>query len=108
MLSIFFFVIAGAILHGTRPTQVCPLYCLDVGYMTCPSSGHQRLPGKCNWYLFSALIIKYKDRKMMLILRISKYLKFLKNNSLDNAYEMHSFLGLEIFEIDIINLMTFR
>ncbi|KAL4196819.1 hypothetical protein AMTRI_Chr04g248120 [Amborella trichopoda] len=50
MLSIFFFIMAGTILQGTMPTQggACPLYCLDVGYMTCPSSGLQRLPGKCN------------------------------------------------------------
>ncbi|PKA53132.1 hypothetical protein AXF42_Ash009862 [Apostasia shenzhenica] len=26
----------------------CPLYCLDVKYMTCTSSGGERLPGRCN------------------------------------------------------------
>ncbi|KAG8633423.1 hypothetical protein MANES_18G104000v8 [Manihot esculenta] len=27
---------------------VCPLYCLDVDYMTCPSSGEEKLSPSCN------------------------------------------------------------
>ncbi|KAG8633421.1 hypothetical protein MANES_18G103800v8 [Manihot esculenta] len=26
----------------------CPLYCLDVDYMTCPSSGEEKLSPSCN------------------------------------------------------------
>ncbi|CAO2203031.1 unnamed protein product [Urochloa humidicola] len=26
----------------------CPLYCLDVAYVTCPSSGAEKLPARCN------------------------------------------------------------
>ncbi|CAL4957486.1 unnamed protein product [Urochloa decumbens] len=32
---------------GTQAV-VCPLYCLQVDYMTCPSSGSQKLPARCN------------------------------------------------------------
>ncbi|KAL4196818.1 hypothetical protein AMTRI_Chr04g248110 [Amborella trichopoda] len=36
----------GTILQGTMRTQVGagPLYCFDVGYITCPSLGDQNLP----------------------------------------------------------------
>ncbi|KAI5020742.1 hypothetical protein ZWY2020_045630 [Hordeum vulgare] len=26
----------------------CPQYCLEVAYVTCPSSGQQKLPARCN------------------------------------------------------------
>jgi hypothetical protein len=26
----------------------CPQYCLDVAYVTCPSSGAEKLPARCN------------------------------------------------------------
>ncbi|CAL4977153.1 unnamed protein product [Urochloa decumbens] len=32
---------------GTQAV-VCPLYCLQVDYVTCPSSGSQKLPARCN------------------------------------------------------------
>ncbi|KAI4320201.1 hypothetical protein MLD38_033707 [Melastoma candidum] len=28
--------------------KACPQYCLDVSYMTCPSSGDQQLSPRCN------------------------------------------------------------
>ncbi|OWM85089.1 proteinase inhibitor PSI-1.2 [Punica granatum] len=28
--------------------KACPQYCLDVEYMTCPSTGEQQLSPKCN------------------------------------------------------------
>ncbi|CAO2836021.1 unnamed protein product [Amaranthus hypochondriacus] len=49
--SIVFFIIMGMIMmQGAKRWGVegCPLYCLDVAYMTCPSSGSQQLEGSCN------------------------------------------------------------
>ncbi|EFH63669.1 serine-type endopeptidase inhibitor [Arabidopsis lyrata subsp. lyrata] len=48
-------IVAGAILGGvipgvttTKTAIACPLYCLQVEYMTCRSSGEEKLPPKCN------------------------------------------------------------
>ncbi|GMY29442.1 proteinase inhibitor PSI-1.2 [Fagus crenata] len=45
-------VLYGAILLGMNPEEMsakaCPLYCLDVEYMTCQSSGEKKLNPKCN------------------------------------------------------------
>ncbi|KAK9095877.1 hypothetical protein Sjap_021374 [Stephania japonica] len=35
--------------QGSRvAVQACPQFCLDVSYMTCPSSGAKHLPPRCN------------------------------------------------------------
>ncbi|KAL1215256.1 hypothetical protein V5N11_017020 [Cardamine amara subsp. amara] len=48
-------IIAGAILgrvipgdSTTKIVKACPLYCLQVEYMTCISSGDEKLPPRCN------------------------------------------------------------
>ncbi|KAJ0232010.1 hypothetical protein HA466_0294840 [Hirschfeldia incana] len=48
-------MIIGGILAGVIPgvttiktVFACPLYCLQVQYMTCPSSGDEKLPPRCN------------------------------------------------------------
>ncbi|KAE8056140.1 hypothetical protein FH972_012934 [Carpinus fangiana] len=47
-------LIYGAILLGIIPektrsvVKACPLYCLDVEYMTCQSSGEEKLNPRCN------------------------------------------------------------
>ncbi|XP_019084969.1 PREDICTED: uncharacterized protein LOC104712786 [Camelina sativa] len=45
-------IIVGAILGGvipeTKTVIACPLYCLQVEYMTCSSSGDEKLPPRCN------------------------------------------------------------
>ncbi|KAJ8769859.1 hypothetical protein K2173_008941 [Erythroxylum novogranatense] len=33
---------------GVVAAKACPLYCLEVDYMTCQSSGYQKLPPRCN------------------------------------------------------------
>ncbi|KAH7672016.1 Proteinase inhibitor I20 protein [Dioscorea alata] len=33
---------------GCMGVTACPQYCLEVAYMTCTSSGSQKLTGKCN------------------------------------------------------------
>ncbi|OEL14265.1 hypothetical protein BAE44_0024717 [Dichanthelium oligosanthes] len=43
----------GVVLLGQEQTMgteavVCPLYCLQVDYVTCPSSGSEKLPARCN------------------------------------------------------------
>lgn len=35
-------------LQDTKAAIACPLYCLDVDYMTCPSSGDEKLTPSCN------------------------------------------------------------
>ncbi|CAL4957485.1 unnamed protein product [Urochloa decumbens] len=34
--------------QGRMEAAACPLYCLDVDYVTCPSSGAEKLPARCN------------------------------------------------------------
>ncbi|XP_062207131.1 uncharacterized protein LOC133908920 [Phragmites australis] len=34
--------------HKGMEAVACPLYCLDVDYVTCPSSGSQKLQARCN------------------------------------------------------------
>ncbi|KAB1213712.1 hypothetical protein CJ030_MR5G004855 [Morella rubra] len=45
-------LVYGAILLGNNPekisARVCPRFCLDVEYMTCPSSGDKKLDSRCN------------------------------------------------------------
>ncbi|KAF3969437.1 hypothetical protein ACB098_01G122000 [Castanea mollissima] len=46
-------VLYGAILLSMNPVDIisakaCPLYCLQVEYMTCPSSGENKLNPRCN------------------------------------------------------------
>ncbi|XP_073099027.1 uncharacterized protein [Elaeis guineensis] len=33
---------------STGGVMACPLYCLDVKYVTCTSSGDKKLPATCN------------------------------------------------------------
>ncbi|XP_056164773.1 proteinase inhibitor PSI-1.2 [Syzygium oleosum] len=46
--------LCGALLLEMNPgttlvsAVVCPQYCLDVDYMTCPSTGDKQLSPKCN------------------------------------------------------------
>ncbi|KAG5224631.1 proteinase inhibitor [Salix suchowensis] len=40
-------VLLGAI-GGESIAKACPLYCLDVDYMTCKSSGDKKLDSACN------------------------------------------------------------
>ncbi|KAG0537065.1 hypothetical protein BDA96_03G115700 [Sorghum bicolor] len=52
-------LLLGAVLLGQQEQMgteavVCPLYCLQVDYMTCPSSGSEKLPAKCNCCLARA------------------------------------------------------
>ncbi|KAK9742283.1 hypothetical protein RND81_03G161400 [Saponaria officinalis] len=32
---------------GSSRVVACPQYCLEVAYVTCPSSGNQHLPSSC-------------------------------------------------------------
>ncbi|KAJ1283075.1 hypothetical protein BS78_03G100500 [Paspalum vaginatum] len=46
-------LLIGALLLGQEggmegAAVACPQYCLDVDYVTCPSSGSQQLPARCN------------------------------------------------------------
>ncbi|KAL6627607.1 hypothetical protein ACP70R_031333 [Stipagrostis hirtigluma subsp. patula] len=44
-------LLIGAVLlagDGMEAALACPQYCLDVDYVTCPSSGSQKLPARCN------------------------------------------------------------
>ncbi|KAF8404323.1 hypothetical protein HHK36_009206 [Tetracentron sinense] len=45
-------LVYGAVLSGvsqrSMSANACPLYCLDVDYMTCPSSGCEKLKPQCN------------------------------------------------------------
>ncbi|KAM3300688.1 hypothetical protein ACQJBY_041613 [Aegilops geniculata] len=45
-------LLAGVVLLGTNQEGMeavaCPQYCLEVDYITCPSSGSQKLPARCN------------------------------------------------------------
>ncbi|XP_066314092.1 proteinase inhibitor PSI-1.2-like [Miscanthus floridulus] len=34
--------------EGIEGTVACPQYCLEVDYVTCPSSGSEKLPARCN------------------------------------------------------------
>ncbi|XP_043809024.1 proteinase inhibitor PSI-1.2 [Manihot esculenta] len=47
LMLLFFY---GSISIGMSPGRAiaCPLYCLDVDYMTCPSSGEEKLSPSCN------------------------------------------------------------
>lgn len=36
------------LLEAGAVAKACPLYCLEVDYMTCPSSGDKKLDPKCN------------------------------------------------------------
>ncbi|KAL9265170.1 hypothetical protein AKJ16_DCAP16975 [Drosera capensis] len=53
---IFIILVQGMILLGqasestgaTAVNKLCPLFCLRVEYMTCPSSGDKKLPAQCN------------------------------------------------------------
>ncbi|KAK3163598.1 hypothetical protein QOZ80_1AG0005770 [Eleusine coracana subsp. coracana] len=47
------FLLIGVVLlgdgqKGMEAVIACPQYCLEVDYVTCPSSGAQKLPAKCN------------------------------------------------------------
>nr|CAB3476683.1 unnamed protein product [Digitaria exilis] len=35
-------------MEGIAVAAACPDYCLEVDYMTCPSSGAEQLPASCN------------------------------------------------------------
>ncbi|XP_077214223.1 serine-type endopeptidase inhibitor [Tasmannia lanceolata] len=56
-VSLLFLVVSGMILLGVMPNNMevkaCPQYCLEVDYMTCKSSGAEKLPPKCNCCLAS-------------------------------------------------------
>uniref|UniRef100_A0A1J3ILC6 Uncharacterized protein n=3 Tax=Noccaea caerulescens TaxID=107243 RepID=A0A1J3ILC6_NOCCA len=44
-------VLVGGVIPGVTTTKTaiaCPLYCLQVEYMTCLSSGDDKLPPRCN------------------------------------------------------------
>ncbi|EMS61563.1 hypothetical protein CFC21_014134 [Triticum aestivum] len=45
-------LLAGVVLLGQNQEGMeavaCPQYCLEVDYITCPSSGSQKLPARCN------------------------------------------------------------
>ncbi|XP_030460604.1 proteinase inhibitor PSI-1.2 [Syzygium oleosum] len=47
-------LLCGALLLEMNPGMTvisavaCPQYCLDVDYMTCPSTGDEKLSPKCN------------------------------------------------------------
>lgn len=44
-------VTAGVVLMGQQGivgAVACPQFCLDVDYVTCPSSGSEKLPASCN------------------------------------------------------------
>lgn len=44
-------VTAGVVLLGQQGIDgavACPQFCLDVDYVTCPSSGSEKLPARCN------------------------------------------------------------
>ncbi|OAY64864.1 hypothetical protein ACMD2_26531 [Ananas comosus] len=47
-----FLVLSGILLVGlfqsSAKAVACPQYCLDVSYVTCTSSGKERLPARCN------------------------------------------------------------
>ncbi|GLT27090.1 hypothetical protein SLA2020_491290 [Shorea laevis] len=49
-VGILFLVLLFAAVYTPANVQVkaCPLYCLDVEYMTCNSSGEKRLNPACN------------------------------------------------------------
>ncbi|KAF8762186.1 hypothetical protein HU200_009735 [Digitaria exilis] len=34
--------------EGIVGAVACPQYCLEVDYVTCPSSGAKKLPARCN------------------------------------------------------------
>ncbi|CAO2174198.1 unnamed protein product [Urochloa humidicola] len=34
--------------EGMEAAVACPQYCLEVDYVTCPSSGSEKLPARCN------------------------------------------------------------
>nr|ACG27908.1 type II proteinase inhibitor family protein [Zea mays] len=34
--------------QGIVGAVACPQFCLDVDYVTCPSSGSEKLPASCN------------------------------------------------------------
>ncbi|KDP42393.1 hypothetical protein JCGZ_02450 [Jatropha curcas] len=40
-------ILYGIIAASVR-AEACPLYCLDVEYMTCESSGEEKLSPRCN------------------------------------------------------------
>ncbi|XP_017228338.1 proteinase inhibitor PSI-1.2 [Daucus carota subsp. sativus] len=48
--GIFFLVLlaSGMLLEAGGVAKACYLYCLQVDYMTCPSSGEEKLEPKCN------------------------------------------------------------
>ncbi|KAF3328655.1 Potato type II proteinase inhibitor family [Carex littledalei] len=50
-------LLSGVLLLGEMSSNAkavaCPLYCLEVEYMTCPSSGEEHLSAHCNCCLTS-------------------------------------------------------
>ncbi|CAO2193158.1 unnamed protein product [Urochloa humidicola] len=41
-------VLLGQGQEGMEAAVACPQYCLEVDYVTCPSSGSEKLPARCN------------------------------------------------------------
>ncbi|KAJ3701079.1 hypothetical protein LUZ61_004784 [Rhynchospora tenuis] len=56
-LSLVILLLCGVLFSGEMATNAkvvaCPLYCLQVEYMTCPSSGEEHLSAHCNCCLTS-------------------------------------------------------
>ncbi|XP_010521150.1 PREDICTED: proteinase inhibitor PSI-1.2 isoform X2 [Tarenaya hassleriana] len=49
MMSLFVLgVILAVGLGSAASARACPQYCLDVDYVTCPFSGNEELPSRCN------------------------------------------------------------
>ncbi|KAF3944964.1 hypothetical protein ACB098_01G122400 [Castanea mollissima] len=61
-IGIMVILLCGAILLGSvNPTNACPQYCLDYAYMTCPSSGSQKLDPACNCCLAQGCTLYLAD-----------------------------------------------
>ncbi|XP_042519940.1 proteinase inhibitor type-2 TR8 [Macadamia integrifolia] len=48
LLLLYGIIIMGDTHGRSVVAKACPLYCLDVDYMTCASSGEEKLTGQCN------------------------------------------------------------
>ncbi|GMH24314.1 hypothetical protein Nepgr_026157 [Nepenthes gracilis] len=48
LLLVYCLLVLGERRSESWVAKACPQYCLQVAYMTCPSSGEKRLPGRCN------------------------------------------------------------
>ncbi|KAJ9167188.1 hypothetical protein P3X46_021856 [Hevea brasiliensis] len=48
LLLFLYGTISLGIIPGSGRAIACPLYCLDVDYMTCQSSGDKKLSPRCN------------------------------------------------------------